>query len=307
MMKFTVAAALVAPMMSFAQEIEASQTEVQPEVEAEVELEEEEDSPLCFGVDVDFLAGYVWRHSVSSKEMVLQPSVWAELELFGPLTLSGFVWQNYDLTNRRHDTFRYFLTETDYNIALKYTAWEDEEDEESDEDERMKLSFEFGHEWYTYHGVKDDARNSNPDTREIYLKASFQNPLITPYAQVSWMYEDFGDYKRGVYYEVGLNKNVKLNDIFAVGADWAVGFGDKNYNDFLFGEAKKGFGGTTVKLFATAKLTDWASIKGTIGYTGVINGSMRNSIGDQGEDYDFYGSDYPRDLLWGGVSLNLEF
>lgn len=292
MSKFVAAAVCAVSFVSFAEEVPAA---------AEIPVEEECDSPLSVGVDVDFLAGYVWRHSVSSDDLVIQPAVWAELDLCGPLSVGGYVWQNYDLTNRRRDSFTYGLTETDYNIHIGLTAWESDEECETP----AKLTFELGHDWYTYQGAKD--RASDPDTREIYIKGKFENSIITPYAQVAWMYQDFGDYRRGVYYELGLNKEIEVTEIVTLGADWSLGFGDRNYNNFLFGEDNYGFGGTTVKLYSSIALTDWVSLKGTIGYTGVINAAMRKSIGEEGEDYDFHGDSYPRDLLWGGLSLNFEF
>lgn len=294
--KFVVVAACAASFVSLAQESVSEEPSG-----AEIAVEENSESPLSVGVDVDFLAGYVWRSSVSSDDLVIQPAVWAELEVWGPFSVGGFVWENYDLTGRRRGSYTYGLTETDYNVHLTYTAWESEDECEN----ACSLSFEFGHDWFTYHGAKD--RQSDPDTREIYLKGKFENPIITPYAQISWMYEDFGDYRRGVYYEVGFNKEVEVSEIVSVGADWSVGFGDHNYNEYLFGYDSYGFGGTTVKVYSSVQLTDWVSLKGTIGYTGVLNGAIRKSIGEDGDDYDFHGSNYPRDLLWGGVSLNFEF
>ena len=50
---------------------------------------------------------------------------------------------------------------------------------------------------------------------------------------------------------------------------------------------------------------DWVSLVGTIAYTGVLNGSARQSLGDRGIGWQ--GSSYRRDLLWGGVSLKFAF
>ena len=47
------------------------------------------------------------------------------------------------------------------------------------------------------------------------------------------------------------------------------------------------------------------SLVGTIAYTGVLNGSARQALGD--EDTGWQGSQYRRDLLWGGVSLKFAF
>ena len=71
-----------------------------------------------------------------------------------------------------------------------------------------------------------------------------------------------------------------------------------------------GVGGTTVKVYLTYAITDWLQVGATIGYTGVLNGSLRDAIGEQGGDYWFGGNEgasYPRDLLWGGLSLKLSY
>lgn len=297
-MTFAVASVCTASL--FAQESAPAADE--NEIAEEVELSEaEEEKSWSVGVDMDYFSAYVWRSAVQNDRQVFQPCVWGEWNFFGPLSIGGSVWQNWDLTNQRRSSFsKTFVNETDYNVFLGLNAWKSEEEEYS-------LDFQLGHDWYTYHGVND--RAGYPNTRELYVKATFENPIVTVYGQASWMYEDNGDYKRGMYYEVGFNKEVELESVegLSLGVDWNVGMGDKNYNDFLFGEDKLGFGGTTVKTYASYALLDWVSVKGTLAYTGVINGSMRNSIGDQGDEYDFHGGNYPRDLLWGGVSLNFEF
>lgn len=269
----------------------------------EIEVCEEEESEKCWsvGVDADLFSAYVWRHAVQNDQMVFQPAVWTELNLFGPLSIGGFIWQNWDLTHHRTSDFsRFFVNETDYNLHFGLEAWASEEEE-------CKLVFEFGHDWFTYYGIKD--RDSYPETREFYVKATFENPLVNVYGQCSWMYQDFGAYKRGCYYEAGLNKEIEVEEVegLTLGVDWSVGFGDKNYNDYLYAADSCGINGTTVKTYASYALTDWVSIKGTLAYSGLVNAAMRKTIGNEGDDYDFYGSNYPRDLLWGGVSLNFEF
>ena len=250
---------------------------------------EEETSLFSFGADLDFFSAYVWRNAVQNDEMVMQPGVWADFNGLDPLTLGFFVWQNYDLTDaRRNGANKYALTETDFNFHLGFTPW-------TTEDEDFSLELEAGHDWYTYQGVRRADKAGNPDTREFYLKATFKNPLVDVYGQTSWMYDDIGDYQSGFHYELGLNREYEVSDTVTLGGDWNVNFGDEHYFEYLYGSDTYGFGGTTLKFYGSWQLLDWLALKGTIAYTGILNGSIRDDV------------DENRDILWGGLSLNIEF
>lgn len=285
--------------------------------EEPVGTETEEEDALTFGVDFDFFSAYVWRNAVQTDRMVIEPCVWADLTLVGPLSIGGFVWQNYDLTSRRNAIFQTGLNETDFNLHLGWAAW-------TSDDEDYSLAFEVGHDWYTYQNVRtgeDYMRNAYPNAREIYVKAKFDNPLIGIYGQASWMYEDFGDYQKSMHYEVGLNKEIEFVEGWTLGADWNVNFGESRYLSFIYGNVdyddtvdgvgpESGFGGTTVKLYLAWQITDWLSLKGTIAYTGILHDELRDEMREQGGGWGFLereGNGYPRDLLWGGFSLNMEF
>ena len=271
------------------------------------------------GFDFDFFSAYVWRNAVQTDEPVIEPCVWADLTYFEPFWLGFSIWQNYDLTPRRHSVLMGGLTETDYNVHLGATAWETE-------DEDMSLDVEIGHEWYVnqrVHGENDDYKN----TAELYAKVTFNNEIANVYGQVSWMYDDFGSYKQGFHYELGFNREFDVlspfelhEDTLLLGLDWNLNFGDSRYLYFLYGgvdwdvdengedtwsNPKAGIGGTTLKAYLTWNITDWMSLVGTIAYTGVLNGSARQALGD--EDTGWQGSQYRRDLLWGGVSLKFAF
>ena len=66
------------------------------------ELNEEEEKVLEAGFDFDFLSAYIWRNAIQNDEMVMQPCVWADLTYFDPFWVGFSIWQNYDLTDRRH-------------------------------------------------------------------------------------------------------------------------------------------------------------------------------------------------------------
>jgi len=285
-------------------------------------LEEEEVAVFEAGFDFDFLSAYVWRNAIQNDEMVMQPCVWADLTCFEPFWLGFSIWQNYDLTDRRHRVLEKGLTETDYNVHAGMTIWESEDGETS-------LGLEIGHEWYVNQFVRDAVRMSYPDTRELYAKLTFDNPFVNVYGQASWMYAEFGDYKRGGHCEIGFNKEYEIIESVTVGADWNVNFGTANYLHYLWGgtcsgfdavgepqyeDRSGGFGGTTVKAYLTWQVTDCLSFGGVIAYTGVLNGAYREALGDQGdywwdydEENDVGNGGYQRDFIWGGLQAKLSF
>lgn len=266
----------------------------------EKELQEEESSILEAGFDFDFLSAYVWRNSIQNDDLVMQPCVWADLTVADPLYLGFYVWQNYDLTDHRREVLSNGFTETDYNVHLGSSVW-------SSEDEDCDLSLELGHEWFQNIGIKREARNEFADTREIYLKATFENPILNVYGQVSWMYEDFGSCKQGVHYELGVNKEIELCDSVTLGGDWNLNFGDAHYLNYLYGTESYGFGGTTVKAYLRWAVTEWMSLGATIAYTGILNGAIRKEVGSWGDDGAYDGYSYARDRVWGGLNLKITF
>ena len=298
--------------------------------EAAENLEEEDSKLFEAGFDFDFLSAYVWRNAIQTDEMVMQPCVWADFTYFEPFWLGFSIWQNYDLTDRRHRSLERGLTETDYNVHVGATVW-------SSDDEAQSLDLEIGHEWYVNQFVRSVVRTEYPDTRELYVKATYNNPFVNVYGQVSWMYDDFGDYKQGVHYELGFNKELDLAEVIdalpeetlTLGADWNVSFGTGNYLNYLYGGTRSGydedgemqydgssagFGGTTVKVYLTWQVCENFSLGGVIAYTGVLNGAYRESLGDQGDDWWDYDEDagrgegfYQRDFVWGGLQAKLSF
>lgn len=293
--KFAGAVVCAASFTVLAQE--APEVASEAEVETE-ELELREDKAWSLGVDLDWFTAYIWHNAVQNSRMVLQPCIWGEYQLTDMFSVGGYYWQNWDLTGHRRDIFGTGLTEQDYNIHAGLQAWASEEED-------YKLDFELGHEWFTYPNVRRSV--GYPKTNELYLKATFENPFVTAYAQTSWMYADFGDYQDGFHYEVGFTKEAEVTDEITVGADWNVSMANHAYQDFLYGMHSSGLSGTTLKLYGTYAITETASFGATIAYTGVLNGDARDQMDEMGSDYDLNGHKYPRDLLWGGISFKIEF
>lgn len=285
--------------------------------EKAAELEAEEEEPVFeAGFDLDFFSAYVWRNAVQTDDMVMQPCVWADYTQFDPFTVGFFIWQNYDLTDKRGDVYRRGLNETDYDVYIGWTPY-------TSDDESMSLELAIGHEWAISQFPIAAEREYYPSTREIFFKVKFANPVVDVYGQASWMYQDFGAYKQSMYYELGFNKEVELvTDTLTLGADWNIDFGDSRFLYYLHGGLPNpyqevgedgaveevddfdrgpegGIGGTTLKFYLSWAIADWVSLKGTLAYTGLLNGDIRQAHGECDDD--------SRDLLWGGLSLNFAF
>lgn len=247
------------------------------------------------GFNSEFYSGYQWRNQISNSQAAFHGCLWGDLTVWESLYIGGYLWQNYDLTDNRRWKFRNALTETDYGIHFGGKAWDNES-----ETFPVSLSLEAGHEWYVYN-ARTRSHYIHPCTDELYLHATLANPIATVYGQVSWMYRDFGCCKSGVHYEVGLNKEVSLPQFESVkvGADLNVGFANKDYHYYLLGSDSSGITGTTIKLYSKYALNDWATIKATIAYTGIVNGDARQEMQSW--------HNYEHELLWGCLALNLAF
>ena len=309
-MKKLMVAALAASFAAFTLASFASSTEPATEKAVATEEEEEDSSLFEFGFDADVYTAYVYRNQVYNDRPVAQPCVWADFVGLDPFYFGFYIWQNYDLTNRRRAEMRGEWNETDYNVHLGATVW-------SNDEETMSLTVEAGHEWFVSR-VKSEVDKDYASTCEIYVKAEFENPFVTPYALASRMYR----YMDAMHYEFGFKRDfvlmeeMPLGESLILGADWNVNFGSGKYLDYLYGVArdydgdeddfmrgnKDGIGGTTLKLVLTWQLCENFSLGGVAAYTSLLNESIRDGYRDSG----WYGN-YKDDLVWGGVQAKLEF
>ena len=288
----TVVAASVCAV-SFAAE-EAKQSE---------ELEQEETKLFEAGVDLDLNTAYIWRNVVQTDKPVFQPCVWLDFTGLEDFKFGVWYWQGWDLSSDRREYYHRRLNESDFNVHAGWTAWKNE-------DESSSLYFEFGHEWYSYHfDRREDGSSVSPTTREFYLKAVFENPIVGVYGQTSWLYDNIGEIERGWYYELGFNKEIDLatcelfsldKETLVFGLDWNLSFGDDAYLRYLLGDVNSGFAGTTAKAYLTWNITDWMALTGTIAYTGLLNPEAREQYGADGMRDE-------RDCLWGGFRLSFSY
>ncbi len=278
---------------------------------------DEHEPPWAFeaGFDNDFATAYVWRNAVVSDHPVWQPCAWANATHNDTGLSAGFyVWQNWDLSNHRQEEYPRAMNETDYNIHLGYTAWESD-------DENWALTFEAGHEWYTYRARKE-YRDDNPSSREIYVKAELENPFVGVYGQYSHAYHPVD----ANHFELGLKKEVVVGETFGLenswlnrftfAGDWNVNFGSGKYlSEYLyyvgrdydaaeddFGDyLKDGVGGMTLKFNLSYEVCEHFAVGAFIAYTAVLNDTVRD-----GQSAVGYGT-AARNLVWGGLQAGLSF
>lgn len=257
-------------------------------------VEQEEPAWFSGGAQIDLYSAYIWRNTVQTDKPVMQPFAWIDFTRLEPFYFGFLYWQGWDLSNDRRAAYKRRLNESDYNIHAGVTAWEND-------DKDMSLVIEAGHEWYTYHFTRRyEGRDASPSTRELYLKAMFNNPFVGVYGQSSWLYDEIEDIDPGFYYELGFNKEFELCDVLTLGFDWNTSFADEDYSSFITGYYERGFLGTTVKAYLSWAVTDWMSLVGTVAYTGIINPNTR-------DDYTADDDPEDRDIIWGGFSAKFEF
>ena len=311
-MKKLMVAALAVSFVAFAFAASASNNASEAEKPAAAQEEEEEDSLFEAGFDADIYTAYVFRNQVYNDRPVAQPCVWADFVGLDPFYFGFYIWQNYDLTNRRREEMRGEWNETDYNVHVGATVW-------SNEDETMSLTLEAGHEWFV-NNVKDEYSKDYASSCEIYVKAEFETPFVTPYGQIShaYRYLDATHYELGLKRDFALMEEMPLGESLTLGVDWNLNFGSGKYLDYLYGVGrgydaeeddflrgnKDGIGGTTLKFALTWQLCDCFSVGGVLAYTSLLNESLRDNYRDSGW---YWGSHYDDDCVWGGVQAKLEF
>lgn len=290
-----------------------AETSTQTPTNNEPQVTEEEDKALEVGFDMDFLTAYIYRNAVVNDRPVFQPCVWADWTFADPFYLGFYVWQNYDLTNRRRaDGLKGEWNETDFNLHIGTTFW-------SNDDEDVNLNFEFGHEWFTYDAPGWDT------TYEWYAKLELENPIVTPYFQWAWEYLRV----HGMHFEAGLKKEITVADIFGseneflsqltLAGDFNLSFGSSKYLSYNFstyrnldedGEGdyeKDGIGGATIKCGLSWAPCDHFSIGLVGGFTSILNETIRDDI-RTGRSYGTISPCCAKDdLVWGGFQAKLSF
>ena len=255
-----------------------------------VRAQEEAGSPLSFDATADVYSAYVWRGMVLDKHAVLQPSAKANLNLGDAGTISAKVWMNWDISQKSGHAPQPTRTGGGINeldFWLSYSI------------DVGPVSLDAGHIWYTFPG--NSWPNHSYSTEEVYLRAAYNNDVITPYIGV-WYDYNFAD---GFYGKAGLSKEVKVNDRLAVGGDLSLGAGASHFVAAYTGNAVHdgALADANAKLYTSFKLNDTFAIGATLAYTYIVDSDLRDLFNAAGSD-NFIGHG---GILWGGINLSASF
>ncbi len=245
-------------------------TSVRAEEKAEAAKEE---SPFSVSATLDLYSAYVWRGAVVNDRPVWQPAVTAAYSLGDYGTLSGNVWGNFDMTDRRGHTKFGGINEIDYTASYAVDVG--------------PVSLSAGHIWYTFPSISGSSYGTS--TREVFITAQYNNDIVNPFVKAYYDYE----FAEGAYYNVGLNKSVSITDQLSVGAELSLGIADDDYMDAYFG-ADGGLCDFNASLFASYAITDNISIGPRLAWMSLVDDEARDNVDDQ-------------EILWGGVNLAASF
>lgn len=240
---------------------------------AVVPKEESPDTGLSFDATLDIYSAYVWRGCVVNDRPVWQPGGTVSYATADYGTLSGNVWGNFDMTDRRGHTKFGGLNEIDYTASYAIDLG--------------PVSLSAGHIWYTFPSVSGSSYGTS--TREVFATAQYNNDIVNPFVKAYYDYE----FAEGVYGNVGLNKTIEISERFSVGGELSIGVADEDYMDAYFG-TNGGFADFNAALFASYALTDTISIGPRLAWMSLIDSDARDNVDDQ-------------EILWGGVNLAASF
>lgn len=256
-----------------------------------------------FGVDV--LSDYMWRGIILDDNPVWQPSLSLgyNTEDFGGIYVN--YWASFDLTHRLNNmpygmNSRQCMSiqEQDYYVGYTKTFFD-------------QLDFEIGHFWYDYpYNGKVDGRYAGTLGSDLSSKLQWNNPYITPGAQVLWNYSTaHGKDPSRAYFRVWLLHDFEIVENVTLTPKTLLGFGDHEFTKSQishYRENSRDNYGTemtdwTQSLSLTWQVCKYFSVGGTINYTWVPSHSLRH------ERWMTGGHDNRNQLVWGGFNATFSF
>lgn len=193
-----------------------------------------------FGVDLSYMSMYVWRGAVFAEDAVFQPSLSG-----GMGSLSVNLWGNMDLTDENGTTRQF--NEWDYTVDYS-TSFD-------------MIGVSVGMIGYTF-------PNFGGHTNEMYIGASYDiigAPSITVYKDL--------EATEGVYASLSGGYSVPVADITAIDLGAAIGFGDSNNNQALYGSGDSGAGlsDLLVGVSATFGINDMFSVTPSVNISSILD------------------------------------
>lgn len=242
------------------------------------EVKEVETSPLSFEATADIYSAYVWRGLVLNKHVVLQPGATATFDLKEAGSLSASVWSDFNLAqNSKHaaNTHRAFggLDELDFTASYAIDIGD--------------FSLGAGHIWYTF--PKANGSDYGNSTEEVFLTLAYNNDVVTPFISVNYDY----NLVEGYYANIGLSKQIDINDRLSAGCEISLGAGDDDYNEAYFGTSD-GLLDFNASVFLAYSVNENITVGAKLAWMSLVDDDARDNVAQS-------------DILWGGLSLSAGF
>ncbi len=238
------------------------------------------DPDTSVDADVLLISQYIWRGMVLNEELSLQPTM-----TVGHKGFSFNVWGQMDLTDFGKDECVYTddcdsrawqFTEVDFTLDYTHTF--------------DKLTVGTGIIFYLYPNW-DHA----DDTHEVYVNIAYDT-ILQPSLTV---YYDFDEID-GWYINFGISHSFTVNPKFSIELSSSVGWGDSDYNKYMFGNDDSAMIDFNCGINTPYKITDKLVITPTLMFTSLLDSDNRDIV----KDYDCCDE---TDNLYGGISLSYSF
>jgi len=238
------------------------------------------DPDTSVDAEVLLISQYNWRGMVINEDLSLQPTL-----TVGHRGFSFNVWGQMDLTDFGEDECVYTddcdsrawqFTEVDFTLDYTHTFG--------------KFTVGSGIIFYLYPNW-DHA----DDTHEVYINFSY-DMILQPTLSV---YYDFDEID-GWYINFAIGHSFTINRKFSIELFSSVGWGDSDYNNYMFGNDDSAMVDFNCGLKTPYKITDKLTITPTLTFSSLIDSDNRDIV----DDYDC--CDHP-DNLYGGVALSYSF
>ncbi|MDD2235606.1 MAG: MipA/OmpV family protein [Kiritimatiellae bacterium] len=231
---------------------------------------------------VDYFSAYVWRGQVCNSAAVVQPAIAVEM----PFGLALGAWGNMDATKKNNLAGKFNEVDLSAFYALPIESL---------------VSVELGIVNYLYpyndeQTTEEDGEvvvEAADETTEISAIVSF-DVLLNPTIELVRDVDDCG----GFYGSVGIGHSLALTDQLSLDLAASIGWADKKYNEFYFGNDNDGFNDLSLSIGSSYEVMENVSVGATVAYSYLLDSDVR----DAAEEAFGY-----KDHLYGGLNLTYDF
>lgn len=223
-----------------------------------------------------------------------EPCYWTYGELdfgYSPWGSVGVgLWQNTDMTAGRKNVMRR-MNEWDWMVYGRSGI---------DLADGWRLSFEAGHIWYVYHGIKPAWRKYYKTMEDWAGRVTLENPYVTPYFECHYDHQVY----EGGFMQGGLRHEFSLPLGLTGTPDLTVGGGSRNYNACLYPPFDGSIAGgiSFVQLMGTLsyRFNEHVGVHARIAYVVLADDDIRRAVEEAG-------GTYANQFVWGTVGVDVAF